>query len=821
MSPCLLLFRAWLRCRIGVWRAIGPGAWAAGLAAFCLTAAAAPLTPDESAWLATHPVVKVGVSVEDPPYYFASGQGRYEGFVIDLMDRLAQRAGLKLQYQRFERFGDVLAAMRAGSVDVTPFTSESPSRAEYLRFVRPLFSTQLVVVADRRLGDVTGDSGFGTYRVAVERDSTAAELMHERYPQARVQEYEHVERALLAVASGGADLFVGFRQVAAYYMEKNLTANLALRGAVPSPGTALGPAVRKGLPELASVLTKAIDGLTTEEIAEIALRWLPRTMFLDGAGARAALSAEQRAWVQRHGAVRLGYDESFSPIAFKNRAGGFDGLAADLTRALAANAGLIIAYEQGGSFADVYASALRGDIDVVVAAARNAERSRDFDFVGPFLRVPTVVVAAVGRNADDGLDSPGPLRLALLRDHFLMPRLRSRYPNLRLLEFDTQAEALQAVRDARADLGIGNMKVVNQLVEARHLGALRTVGTVPQGDSELFLAVRNTNPELAQVLRTGLDALQPQERADIENRWLRVDWTEGVAWPRVAAIAAAVLALSSAVVAVFWRSNRRLREAQRLLRAANDSARQQVAERARFTAYLAHELRGTLGGLAGGLGLLRQRRLPAERTEPLLGALHTSARGLLDLCERTLDFERMLAGGVDLQPRPERVAAVLDAALAPWRLQAELKGLRLEQRLGFDTQVQARLDAVRLAQVLQNLVGNAVKFTVQGSVVVEATLAAADARGRQTLRVAVQDTGPGIAADEQALLFRPFAQGTQGRQARHGAGLGLSISAEIVQAMGGEMALAESSPAGSRFVFSVPLEPVALVQIPGPASAIV
>jgi signal transduction histidine kinase len=792
------------------------------------------LTPAEAAWISAHPVVRVGVAVEDPPYYFATGQGRYEGFVVDLMERLAQRAGLKMEYQRFERFGDVLQAMRAGAVDVTPFTSESPARAEYLHFVRPLFSTQLVVVADRRLGDITGDSGFGSYRVAVERDSTAAELMRERYPQARLQEYEQVERAVLAVASGGADLFVGFRQVAVYFMEKNLTANLALRGAIPSPGTALGPAVRKGLPELASVLTKAIDELSTEEIADIALRWLPRTLFAERVGAPLALSAEQRAWVQRHGAVRVGYDEGFAPIAFKNRAGGFDGLAADLTRALAAKAGLIIAYEQGGSFADAYRSALKGDIDIVVAAARNVERLQEFDFVGPFLRVPTVVVSSATSVVDVALDTPGPLRLALLREHFLLPRLRSRYPNFRLLEFDSQAEVLQAVREGRADLAIGNMKVVNQLIEARHLGALHTVGTVPLGDSELYFAVRNTKPELARVLRAGLDTLQSQERADIENRWLRVDWTEGVSWPKVAGIAAAVLALAAGVVAVFWRSNRRLREAQAMLRAAHESARQQVAARASFTAYLAHELRGTLGGLAGGLGLMRERPVAIERNEPLLGALHTSAKGLLDLCERTLDFERMLAGGVDLQPRVERVASVIETALAPWRLQAELKGLRLEQRLGFDSRLQASLDAVRLTQVLQNLAGNAVKFTRAGGVVVEVTLAGALAggdRGSQrneghagagrSLCVAVQDTGPGIAQDEQAQLFQAFVQGQQGRQARGGAGLGLSICAQIVRAMGGEIRLAESSTAGSRFVFSVPLEPLPLVEIPGPASAIV
>lgn len=765
-----------------------------------------PLNPAQKAWVSAHPVVKVGVAVEFPPYYFATGRGRYEGFVIDLMDRVAQRTGLKLEYTRFDRFGDVLAAMRDGIVDVTPFTSESPARAEYLHFVRPLFSTQMVVVADRRLGDVTADSGFATYRVAVERLSTAADLMRERFPQTRLIEYDHGEAALLGVAAGEADLFVGFRQVAAYYMEKHLTANLVMRGTLASPGTALGPAVRKNALELAAILDVAIQDLSTEEIAEIAGRWLPRSVFAPQIGARAELTDSQREWLKTNGAIRLGFDENFSPIAFKNAVGGFDGLAADLTRALAAKVGLVIAYEKGASFTDVYKSALNGEIDLVVAAGRNADRSRDFDFVGPFLRVPTVVVAASARESEVALDAPGRWRLALLRDHFLIPKLLSKYPSVQLVELDTQSEVLQAVRDGQADLAIGNMKVVNQLLESRHMGALRTIGVVPQGDSELYFAVRNTKPELARVLRAGLDAIPPVERAEIEGRWLQISWSEGIAWPKFLLWTAAVVGISSLVIFSFWRSNQRLRLAQLALDQARRAAEELAAARAHFTAYLSHELRGSLGGFASGMGLLSSSAMPAERKVALINAMQDSAEVMLDLCERTLDFERMLAGGVELQMAPMPIAETVQRAVAAWRVQAELKGLTLEVQTALGASAVVLCDAVRLTQVIQNLVGNAVKFTAAGQITVAVAVRSVDACRKALLSVTVTDSGPGVPEAERERLFQPFAQGTEGRRMRRGAGLGLSISARIVEAMGGEIALAASSSAGSRFAFSVPVE---------------
>jgi two-component system, NarL family, sensor histidine kinase EvgS len=415
-----------------------------------------------------------------------------------------------------------------------------------------------------------------------------------------------------------------------------------------------------------------------------------------------------------------------------------------------------------------------------------------------------VVVAPIGRDLALGLESPGSLRLALLRKHFLMPQLSSRYPRLKLVEYGSQAEVLQALRSGEADLAIGNMKVVNQLLEDQHAGALHTVGVVPRGESELYFGIRKSLPELAPVMRVALDALTPKERADIESRWLRVQWSDGVPWARVIAFGSIAAAIAALVIGALWWSNRRLRQAAAALQQARVLAEEQTAARAGFVAYLSHELRGTLGGLSSGLGLLAQGAWPAERQPELLSAMRSSATGLLDLCERSLDFERTLRGGVDLQLAPARLAEVVDKALAPWFVQARLKGVELTSRCDFDPSTTVSCDAVRLGQVLQNLVGNAVKFTASGSVGVEASLLP-NGDGMQTLQFSVVDTGSGIPLEEHERLFQPFTQGAQGRQVRRGAGLGLSISAAIVAAMQGELKLAASSPAGCTFVVRLPL----------------
>jgi signal transduction histidine kinase len=146
-------------------------------------------------------------------------------------------------------------------------------------------------------------------------------------------------------------------------------------------------------------------------------------------------------------------------------------------------------------------------------------------------------------------------------------------------------------------------------------------------------------------------------------------------------------------------------------------------------------------------------------------------------------------------------------ALAPARIAAERKGLTFAASAK-SLSVHASVDSVRLQQVVQNLLNNAIKFTSSGRIEVTAAYLPAleDESQPATLRVEVCDSGPGLTQADREVLFTPYAQGAQGRLARHGAGLGLAISRQIVQAMGGQLnAEVSASGTGACFVLLVPL----------------
>ncbi|HEY5718852.1 MAG TPA: ATP-binding protein, partial [Gammaproteobacteria bacterium] len=246
------------------------------------------------------------------------------------------------------------------------------------------------------------------------------------------------------------------------------------------------------------------------------------------------------------------------------------------------------------------------------------------------------------------------------------------------------------------------------------------------------------------------------------------------------------------------------REAEAALVAARQTAEEAFVAKSRFLANLGHEIRTPMNGLLGMLELLDQADLE-PRQRAWLDTARASGDGLLELLDDLLDFAKLETGYIELDPVNFELAAWLEQALAGSRRAAARKGLAFDLQLAEGVPAQLHLDPVRLRQVLQNLVSNAVKFTEQGTVTVEVALDAAG-DGGALLRFAVSDTGAGIASAALPHIFDAFSQGDQSLTRRHGGtGLGLALSRGLSELMGGELAVSSEAGRGSRFSLSVPL----------------
>ncbi|QXZ08249.1 response regulator [Comamonas sp. Y33R10-2] len=315
----------------------------------------------------------------------------------------------------------------------------------------------------------------------------------------------------------------------------------------------------------------------------------------------------------------------------------------------------------------------------------------------------------------------------------------------------------------------------------------KLLAAVPAAASErLQVVMRNSNAAGKVV-----DEIFPLQTAYGQSIWihlraaLRITGVESAVWDGIARDVTAE------------------REAANALREAKEAAEAAEHAKSDFLATMSHEIRTPMNSVIGMARLAMRTDLnPKQRN--YLEKINESANVLLGIINDILDFSKIEAGGLELERVPVRLESVLETVSSVTTLRAEEKGLEITYAVAPETPSMLKGDALRLGQVITNLVGNAIKFTEQGDVVVSVSPIWDESRLSRKLLFSVRDSGIGMTAEQVKSLFTPFTQAQSDISRRYGGtGLGLAISKRLVTMMGGEIWVESELDQGSTFFFTM------------------
>lgn len=478
------------------------------------------LSEEELQWIAENPSISVAFDGYFPPYSFLNDNGELEGFSVDVFKILGQRLGLEINPYPQNEWSELYSAAQQYELDAVATMVEREERTEWFLFTEPYIQKSLVIITRSDDQRISHRDDLATKTVALVKDYQYSKRIAADYPKASLVYVDTMLDALNAVSLGDADAAVSFLGAGHFYRTKYLLTNLKYAALYDKRNSPESISIRKDKPELASVLSKALNSIPEAQLQSLREKWLPieylNTLI------PIELTEEEQQWIKKHPEIRLGVDPEFAPFEFIEN-GLYQGMAADYIRLLNQRLHLNMEVVPDLSWSEVTSKARNFEVDVLPAVGITEERKEFLNFTEPYLKFHRVIVT--------DLDAPFIVGLKDLKTKIVAVQENSSHhgfikenSNIEPVTYTTLKEALLAVSGGEADAFVGNVASTSYWIQKLNLTNLKVAAPVSREVQSLHFAVRKDWPELVSILQKGLDSITPKQQAEIAEKWTTIEY---------------------------------------------------------------------------------------------------------------------------------------------------------------------------------------------------------------------------------------------------------------------------------------------------------
>lgn len=480
------------------------------------------LLPEERAWLEEHPVIRVTNENDYPPFDYAEN-GVPRGFSIDYMDLLEEKLGVQFDYVNGYTWDELLSMMRNKELDVVHTLLQTPQRSEYLLFTEPYFVNPYVLVVPQS-SEIDSLQALEGKTIATVEGFVQQQELALHYPGINQRFVDSPLASLEALAFGQVDGVVESLGLVDYLVQTNMLTNLRIVSGIDTTHLQDGAyrlGVRDDWPMLVPILQKAMDAVTTEEIMTIRNKWFSAEVIEELSGQFELTDAEE-AWIRETTQIRLTGIPERLPFETFLEDGTYVGLVPDYINLIEQRLEIVFTSTPSQGYTDAVEKALSGEVDVISSIPNDTLLSNDFVETTPFLDSPVVMITRENETFISNLSEVLGKSIGYVRTSGIGSSVQELFPTKTFTEFQTTAEALQAVAENELDILLSPLAQAKYSLAAESDGSLVIAGKteISVGQS---LYVRQGLPELVSILNKSLRSISMAEQSQIMERWTRED----------------------------------------------------------------------------------------------------------------------------------------------------------------------------------------------------------------------------------------------------------------------------------------------------------